>query len=390
MRGDPKTEGAPGSDNDPVMPEGNGDKNCPKCRGRGVIPLDLGGLPGGATQNCICVFRRDLTANVKRVWPVLLAVESVESSPLLGMARQSLWITATNYTLRRHLRYVAFRMGTQWDARVIADATLMTAWLSTAKDVRDPDVLTERESQKGKRRTPSDDFQTLVDLVVPFDLLIIRLGVKAAANKEMANVLAEALHERDQIGRPTWVSDDPERPLAHGHRCYSPEVMEILSGFRRVLLQEQVPTVVDPVSAYKPHEATRTAVGSAPETPRIPVPKTPTATPVSPVLPAMTPNLYAPKSVTIQEVSMAPLPGVRPATPKILLVDDDPYSVDALMTNAHTPELGTGQTETEPEVEGTEVASDFPMTYEDIVGSGRPSGVPTGLLAAARKNRGGA
>ena len=238
------------TDDDIPMPEGNGDKNCPKCRGRGVVSMDVEGWPGGAAQNCDCVFRRDLVSNVKRVWQVLLSVESVEFSPLLAMTGQSLWITASNYALRRHLRYVAFRMGTQWDARVIADATLMTAWLSTAKNVKDPDVLTMREDETRDR--PSDHFMTLVDLAVPFDLLIIRLGVKAAKNREMSNVLIEAINERELIGKPTWVVDSPTKPLGPGHICYSDMVVDLLEGFRRVVLKEDAPVVHGVAASYQP------------------------------------------------------------------------------------------------------------------------------------------
>ena len=190
------------TDDDTPMPDGNGDKDCPKCRGRGVVSLEIDGWPGAGTQNCDCVFKRDLIANVKRVWKVLLSVESAESSPLLKLTQQNLWITASNYTLRRHLRYVAFRMGTQWDARVVADASLITAWLATAVEVRDPDVKNPSSEVQEFDGPPSSQFMTLLDLVAPYGLLIIRLGIKAAANKEMANVLAEALNERDMLANP--------------------------------------------------------------------------------------------------------------------------------------------------------------------------------------------
>lgn len=195
-----------------------------------MVPVELNGFPGGGTQNCECVYKQDLLANVRRVWKVLLHAESVES-PLLRRTKDNLWITATDADLRRHLRYVAFRMGPRWDARVVADATLITAWLSTAKNVKDPDVLVER--MKG---LPSDEFLTLVDIAVPFDLLIIRLGVKAAKNREMPGVLAEAISERMHEDKPTWIVDSPVKPLKAGHVCWDDRVEELLWDWDRLEL----------------------------------------------------------------------------------------------------------------------------------------------------------
>lgn len=372
------------TDSDIPMPAGNGDKDCLKCRGRGVVPMEIDGWPGGGTQNCICVFRRDLTANVKRIWPVLLTVDSVESSPLLPLANRSLWLTASNYTLRRHMRYVAFRMGTTWDARVIADSTLMTAWLSTAKHVRDPDVLVEREDNR--RDTPSDHFQTLVDLAVPFDLLIIRLGVKSAANKEMANVLAEAVHERELLGKPTWVSDSPGHPLGPGHLSYSDEVMELLDGFKRVTLKEEASAVVNPVAPYKAKAVTQTALNAPLVAAPIPAKRVAAASPGRLPAAQTPPNPYAPKKVTYQDMSMAPSAPVTKRTIP-LVADDDEFSVDSLAANAHTPDLH--QREADPEVEETESEEDYPLTFEDVVGKADPIDVPlTGFLAAAARRKG--
>lgn len=223
------------------FPDGDGDPNCEKCRGRGVTTkmVDAGGgvmWPGG-TEICVCVYKRDLEANVKRIWPVLLNVESADNSPLLKLTNENLWITASGYDLRRHLRYTAYRKGTQWDARVVTDSKIITSWLSTTKYAHDPDVTVERE-----RDPSSDEFMTIEDIAVPFDLLIIVLGVKAAKNREMPNVLLEAINEREMKGKPTWVVDSPARPLQEGHICYNDGVMEALDNFRRVRLTTGAPT----------------------------------------------------------------------------------------------------------------------------------------------------
>ena len=319
------------------FPSGSGDANCPTCGGRGVVPVmvDVGGgvmWPGGGTQNCKCVFKRDLIANVKRVWKVLMSVESAESSPLIKLTKQNVWLTASGYDLRQHLRFVAFRMGPSWDARVVGDATLMTAWLSTKKDVFDADVLLERE---GRRDRPSEHYLTMVDLAVPFDLLIIVLGVKAAANKEMANLLVEAINERDLVGKPTWIVDSPIKPLAPGHLCFNDSVMEILDSFRRVNLSDTAPRTRAPTTAgqYKAHAASPATVEpsttmSAGRYGRKPGMAT-TRMPGAPVPPSFdkdeNPNMMSMErdgSETDDEV-------VAPS--------DDPLDLDALLANPHDP-----------------------------------------------------
>ena len=362
------------ADRDYPFPSGTGDKDCPKCLGRGVIPADLPGFPGAGTQNCVCVFKRDLIANVARVWPVLLSVDSVEESPLLRQTRRSVWITASNYTFRRHLRYVAFRMGTQWDARVIADATLITAWLSTAKNVRDPDVLVARgeNEAEGMRDTPSDHFYTLVDLAVPFDLLIIRLGVKAAKNREMPNVLAEAINERELLGKPTWVVDSPTKPLAPGHICYNDTVADMLDGFHRVILREESSAALAEGAQYAPKAVTQQQAHH----------------PSAATSPS-TPGLAAGKYTRHRESAYPTASATPTATTRVLvpapLADDDEFSVDSLMTAAVDlqPEPGPG---TPAPVEIPDAAFDLDEVIGDypdlaaVPSNGMPSWLKGGHL----------
>ena len=320
------------------------------------MPLEIDGWPGAGTQNCDCVFKRDLLANVKRVWKVLLSVESAETSPLLKLTKQNLWLTASSYTFRRHLRHVAFRMGTQWDARVIADASLMSAWLATAKKVRDPDVTNPSGAAREFDGPPSDEFMTLLDLVAPYDLLIIRLGIKAAANKEMANVLAEALNERDMLGKPTWVIDDPARPLRPptlgqdsagndmwvvNHKCFNEDVMAILEDYERLVLKEES----SPLAESEHRNYTNLRHGT-PVAPTAPMPAEPVAR--VPVTPGMTPvamttttvTTYAPKQVAMEAaLAASPVPVKRalpvPRAPDP--EDDDEFSVASLVAAAINP-----------------------------------------------------
>ena len=225
------------TDHDDVMPDGNGEKGCPHCKGRGVVNADE---HGWEVRNCTCVFKKDLLANVSRIWAPLadpkVAAGSAEldGSPLLSITKESAWITVSDYQLQRHLRFVALRQGLTWFARVTSDAALMTAWLSTAKEVYDADEYERRGYSDDE--LPSNEFQTMVDLAVPPDLLIIQLGVKVSANKEMANLLVEALQERRHAGKPTWVVDPNGVQSATNEKlpCHSQNLMSILEGFTRV------------------------------------------------------------------------------------------------------------------------------------------------------------
>lgn len=366
------------------FPQGNGDADCPKCKGRGVVPVmvDLGGgkmWPGGGTQNCDCMFKRDLIANVKRVWKVLMNVESAEDSPLLAMTNQNLWITASNYDLRRHLRYVAFRMGTRWDARVIADATLVTAWLSSVKDVFDADVLLERDGFNRER--PSEHYFTLVDLAVPFDLLIIRLGVKAAKNREMPNVLAEAVNEREQQGKPTWIVDSPIKPLAPGHICYNDAVVEMLDGFRRVILSDGAHVPAGVTTAAQQYKAPRRAgatAGAADATPASPYTRRKAG--MAQTAPATSPAAPPP-----EPVGNMPMDDYEGDPSEVSLADDDEFSVDSLLADAHTPQLTDGGEGLMPEdeVNVEELLEDFP-TASELGGNARE--LPSFLRGALTKD----
>jgi len=357
--------------NHPLLdfPTGSGDPDCDKCKGRGVVPVmvDVGGgvkWPGGGTRDCDCVYKRDLIANVKRVWKVLMNVESVDESPLLGMTGQSLWITASSYDFRRHLRHVAFRKGPKWDARVVADATLVTAWLSGASEVFDADVLVERDGFQRDR--PSEHYVTLVDLAVPFDLLIIRLGVKAAKNRETPNVIAEAINERELQGKPTWVVDSLIKPLAPGHICYSETVMEILDGFRRVHLSEDQPAARGAAGQYPaarrqqsaPEAAQGLAGGSAsaytrrkPGIARRPAQGRPVA---PPVVDEDSPFEQLPMEDDGERTGPVPTPD--PA--------DDELDLDELLANAHDPgSTGVGLLP-DDEFDPDELLEDFPTADE--------------------------
>lgn len=215
-----------GSD-DYIIP-GDGDPNCEFCYGRGFVSVD-----GRAGQRCQCVAKRDVIANVRRIWPgydLFRAPVLKKRSPLRDMVDKDAWITCEKNHFRSHLRQVASRQGANWFARVRSDTDMMAGWFASAKaksiEIFDADV--------SEAIARDMDIQ---DLAEPPDLLIMILGVKRARNVATPEVLMEVLSIRDHVGKPTWVVDQPTYCIEHEvHRCNSTEVLSVLQTFKRVAL----------------------------------------------------------------------------------------------------------------------------------------------------------
>jgi len=224
-------------------PLGNGDPDCPKCKGRGALrnTTQAGTVP--SIQRCTCVLVKQVIANLERGWVGLSQASPLPSpSPLRGLERKDLWITAHEMHFRMHLKHIAARKGPDWNFRVISDKDLITAWLATIPlnggTLFDPDAV-----------TVSMQYATIEDLAEPPTLLVIWLGVKAAANREMPQVLLEALLHRRHRGKPTWIVDQPTSPLEIGHRCWSDAVVAQMSGMQHIWLSQEMPSAITNLSA---------------------------------------------------------------------------------------------------------------------------------------------
>lgn len=182
-------------------------------------------------MNCHCVQVRDTIANIERAWKGLIKAAPIPTSPLKGLEGSEVWITGPVARFKEHLRHVASRMGPRWYFLIVTDIDLMNAWLSYGEDIRDADVTQARNS------SASDRFAALVDIAEPPELLIIRLGVKAARNKAMPEVLLETLQHRSHLDKATWICDQPSYPLAEGHICYDGRVAEHLEDWQRIRLE---------------------------------------------------------------------------------------------------------------------------------------------------------
>lgn len=213
-----------------TTPEMYGDLQCSVCHGRGRLdaPTPEGYRGPPSLIMCKCVLRKEIIKNTNRIMYDLIHARKVIRSPLLGRIHDDLRISADVEWFRANMRYVALRQNPNWDCRIVTDAELVTAWLATAAakgmEIFDADVRNEVEKRSLR-------YMTLADISGSATLLIVKLGVKSAPNKEAPNVLLEALRTRMHEGLPTWLWEQPEAPLAQGHRCWSEEVDYELSGW---------------------------------------------------------------------------------------------------------------------------------------------------------------
>lgn len=216
-----------------------GDPNCEYCGGDGVILDEDQNRKGPPSYTrCACMLRKDILANAERGYRGLTAAQPIPASPLLNLLGKNVWVTASKQKMMQHLRHVAIRQPPTWHFKVATDVDLMSAWLASiavkGKEIIDADVAAVRVST---------EHLTLVDLVVPPELLILRVGVKAARNAATPEVLLEALTVREHSGLTTWVWDTPDYVLGPGHIAYSEAVAAEMQEWKRVHLDKVQPRI---------------------------------------------------------------------------------------------------------------------------------------------------
>lgn len=230
-------------------PQGDGRQDCDRCHGRGVVQVPPERMPPNCivpiTEPCPCVRLRDIYANMERGWRGLSQVQHAKQpSPLEGKHEEDLWITGSQMALREHLARAFLVLGRtqpRFFFRVISDVDLMDAWLSKGlEDVLDGDVAERRAGQS--QPEPPSRYAALVSLVGPPTLLVIRLGVKAARNVAMPEVLLEALQHRAFLDKPTWLADQPGQRLAQGHLAFDESVSVFLQGWPQHTLEGSSPS----------------------------------------------------------------------------------------------------------------------------------------------------
>ena len=225
------------------------DEDCPFCGGTGMVETAYTAPHPPQFKRCSCVIQKDLIANVERGLTGLSKYGKIKASPLLDKTKKNLWITSGQNFLK-HLRHVMIRKPPNFFFRVISDAELVTAWLASIS-------LKGGEIHDADAYLVSTKFMTIPDLVVPPDLVIIRMGVKVARNAAAPEVLAEAINTRFHENKPTWVWDEPSHPLNSGHLFWSSDVARTLSHFERIRGQQSKNPAESPKIAQKKRKTLR-------------------------------------------------------------------------------------------------------------------------------------
>lgn len=200
--------------------------NCPDCNGRGKIKVPMKNKPP-KERLCQCTYIGQMNRKLENTWQGLSKISPIQESPLLEYIDKRVWLTAEPTWLMSNLRHLVTRQPLEWKVKVITDKELMAAWLATAA-LAGVDILDKEAFEVTTYKL------SIEDLVQPYDLVILRLGVKMARNSAMPEVLMEALALREHLEKATWVWDQPTRSLGEGHRCWSLEVQDELSRYERV------------------------------------------------------------------------------------------------------------------------------------------------------------
>lgn len=196
-------------------------------------------------QVCTCMHLKEIVRNVERGWPGLLRSSQLRpgaTSDLWPHVNSNLRVTSSLRWFKANLRWCAFRKPPSWDFKVVSDVDLMRAWLGSValsgQEIIDPDAA-----------AVSLRHLTLLDLIEPPTLLVIRIGIKTAANKEMPNVLLETLLHRTHLDKPTWVYNDWAEPFDESMRSFSYEAAEYLSDWPTIRKRSQQKRVARSQSA---------------------------------------------------------------------------------------------------------------------------------------------
>lgn len=199
---------------------------CKMCKGTGKVRVKMNNSPP-KERLCDCTIASRLLQNADRGWYGVSSAPKVAESPLSDLTESNVWLTGDINWMKAHVRHIAIRKPLSWRFKVITDKELMASWLATAA-LAGVDILDKEAYEVTTAKL------SIEDLVQPYDLVVIRLGVKAARNTAMPEVLLEALALRDHLEKPTWVWDQPHRPLVEGHRCWSMQVQCELNSWARV------------------------------------------------------------------------------------------------------------------------------------------------------------
>lgn len=261
----------------PPRLQGDGDPDCPKCRGRGSVqrvytPEQLRALPpyeipSTHYEPCPCTRARREREALERVWRGLSAVEPAYASRLTDLATRSLWIRGRDADLvLRHVALVLRRTRVPGGVRVVSDADLLDA------ETADWGERGNEEDERGRR--DRDDGLKAVDLYSSPGLLILLVGQTSKKHKYLAELCEDACRRRKGWSKATWVVDQVRRPLAPGHRTHSEELADLIADWTKVLIEDErdpgqvgtaFPHVAQPAAPAQPATLSKPAAPVQPD-----------------------------------------------------------------------------------------------------------------------------
>ena len=201
---------------------------CKMCGGTGKILVDEYTI-----RMCICAYAKMLR---KHIGDDIALVKAPKSSPLFvpnGVDRttENLILQGSWRDVAPHLKWVLSYKGLKFRSRVTDDKEILDVWLN------------KRCMAQLDKSNPFNYpvIATMLELMGPHnDLVIIRFGSLMHPNKAMANVLIEALRQREFKNKPTWLIEEPYMPFGEGHTAWNSNVAAYLEAwFQEVDLQDQ-------------------------------------------------------------------------------------------------------------------------------------------------------
>lgn len=206
-------------------------KSCPKCSGRGRIIKD--GERGQHTRECPCVFKGQVYYNMKFTWPYMLKIMPVDETPLLELIERGThaYVVASQPVLASHLKCMIFDHlcninDPHFWIEVRSDKDIVDAWLKTAKilgeEIYDADVALAPVT--------AGDPQSIKELAMRADLMIIQLGKKVAPNKETHSTFIEAVEFRIDNGLTTWIVQHPNESV-EDLLVYSDKLVQVMEDY---------------------------------------------------------------------------------------------------------------------------------------------------------------
>lgn len=130
-----------------------------------------------------------------------------DSTALVDLTRENLFIRSIKWSaFLPHLKWVSACKGVEFYVRILTDMTLLNVYVGNT-------------NYKLRPQSQREDGSLLIansieDLLSTPDLAIIRLGQVVHYNKAAANVLAETLALRFNLGKPTWLIEPADRKFS--------------------------------------------------------------------------------------------------------------------------------------------------------------------------------